>query len=215
MSKIHTSHQNETEIPQEIDSSAFATAVEQAQIDFTPAFVHGLLTAYCSEEVNSHGWVTLLTTALDPNHTQQTNQLRYLNQVKNTIATQLSDSELSFQLLLHNTAGTLHDEVLLTKEWASGYWLGVEKTQLNERVDSDALSREFLADLTQVIAMPLPSEDDLDNSATGEESYTDNYDSSGEIYDNDSDDDTHADILQIQEYCRAGAIGVFLASWSD
>lgn len=214
MSKTNTRHQNATEMLSEIDANAFAEAVERAKIAFTPAFVHGVLTAYCSEEAHSHSWATALTSEIAPNDDEQTTQLRYLNQVKNVIGTQLSDAELGFQLLLHNTAETLHDEVLLTKEWASGYWLGVEETQLAERVSNDELSREFLDDLAQILAMPLPDEDDLEN-ASETDGYSDHYDSSSEIYDNDHEDDTRTDILEIQEYCRAGAIGVFLASWSS
>lgn len=194
--------------------SEFAQAISRANIDFTPAFVHGLLTAYCCEASHAHRWAMTLVTDIDPNDDLLATQLRYLNQAKNVISTQLADSEFSFQLLLHNTADTLHDEVLLTREWASGYWLGVQDIGLAERVAHDDLSNEFLTDLPQIIAMPVPNEDALDNTAVSD-GYTDNYDDSDDVYDHDTGDDTRNDIIAIQEYCRAGVIGVFLASWKD
>lgn len=212
MRKNTTNHQNDAKITTEIDPKAFADAVSLAEINFTSAFVHGLLTAYCCEEENSHGWATTLIDDIDPDNETLTTQLRYLNQVKNAMGAQLSDSELGFQLLLDNSAETLHDEVLLTREWASGYLLGVEALGLTERVKDDDLSTEFLADLPQIAAMPLPDEDEIEAASISDD-YSDNYDASEDIYDQDTGDDTRTDILEIQEYCRAGAIGVFLASW--
>ncbi len=197
-----------------IDAETFALAIEKAEIHFQPAFVHGLLTAYCCDVEDAHGWATALVDNIDPDNDTLTEQLRYLNQARNTIGTQLADSQLGFPLLLHNTAETLHDEVLLTREWASGYYLGVQNLQLSERVAHDDLSVEFLQDLSRIVAMPLPDDDALDAASISDD-YSDQYDDSDDIYDADTGDDTRTDILEIQEYCRAGAIGVFLASWRD
>ncbi len=151
---------------------------------------------------------------IDPNNKTQTEQLRYLNKVKNAIGSQLSDSELGFTILLNNTAGTLHDEVLLTREWVSGYCLGASSINLSDKVNGDEQSIEFLDDLQQIIAMPLPTDEALEN-ASDYDDYSDNYDESDDIYDNDLGDDTRTDIMEIQEYCKAGAISVFLASYKD
>ncbi len=207
-----TSNANDT--LDHIDEQRFLEAIDLASIDFTPAFVHGLLTAYCCEDERSHEWAIMLSEDIDPDNKTLTAQLRYLNQAKNVIGAQLADSELGFQLLLNNTAHTLHDEVLLTREWASGFLLGAEAIGLAERVAHDDLSSEFLADLPQITAMPLPDDDALDTASIADE-YSDNYDSSDDVYDEDTGDDTRNDILQIQEYCRAGAIGVFLARWKE
>lgn len=213
MNNPNTNNPKVTDSLDSIDEDRFAQAIELAGISFTPAFVHGLLSAYCCEDENSHGWAPTLVVDIDPDNKTLTKQLRYLNQARNIIGTQLADSELSYQLLLNNTADTLHDEVLLTREWASGYLIGVENLGLTERVSHDDLSSEFLSDLPQITGMPLPEEDiDIEPVSDG---YTDNYDSSDEIFDQDTGDDTRADILEIQEYCRAGAIGVFLASWKE
>lgn len=214
MNKVNTNNQTVTDTADDIDAAAFAKAIDLAKIAFTPAFVHGLLSAYCCEEENAHGWATLLVSDIDPSNETLTTQLRYLNRARNIIGTQLSDSELSFSLLLDNRAETLHDEVLLTREWASGYLLGVESLALNERVGDDDFSSEFLSDLAQIAAMPLPDDDAL-AAASVSDGYTDHYDSSDEFYDQDGGDDTRSDILEIQEYCRAGAIGVFLTCWQS
>lgn len=198
----------------DINENDFAVAVDKVEMDFTPAFVHGVLTAYCCQVAQPHGWATALVAELDPMNITQATQLRYFNEVKNMIAAQLADSELSFQLLLNNTAETLHDEVLLTREWASGYWLGIQSAGIDKHIENDELSSEFINDLPQITAMPLPDEVALE-AASLSEGYSDAYDDVPDIYDSDTGDDTRADIMQIQEYCRAGAISVFLASWQD
>ncbi len=192
-----------------LDEVAFAQAIAEADMDFQPAFVHGLLSAYCCQTDAPHAWVNALVDEIDPDNAKLTEALRYLNQVRHTLAEQLADSELSFQLLLDNRAQTLHDEVLLTREWASGYYLGVQELNLAERLGNDDLSAEFLNDLARIVAMPLPNDDDID-SASVTAAYSDHYDPNDE---DDNGDDTRSDIMEIQEYCRAGAIGVFLASW--
>ncbi len=199
-------------IAEHIDDSDFAAAVDKAALDFTPAFVHGLLTAYCCQVAQPHGWATALVAELDPMNAAQTTQLRYFNIVKNAIATQLADSELSFQLLLHNSAETLHDEVLLTREWASGYWLGIQNTGIDKLLSDDEISSEFINDLPQITAMPLPDDSALATASLSDD-YRDQYDDHSDI--DDSNDDTRLDIMEIQEYLRAGAINVFLASWAD
>lgn len=197
-----------------IDENDFSAAVDNAEIDFTPAFVHGLLCAYCCQVEQPHGWATALVTELDPENAMQTTQLRYFNEAKNTVAAQLADSELSFQLLLNNTAETLHDEVLLTREWASGYWLGVQSAGIDKQVENDELSSEFIKDLPQITSMPLPDETALETASVSD-GYSDAYDDEPDIYDSDRGDDTRIDIMEIQEYLRAGAMSVFLASWQD
>lgn len=203
-----------TDTADTINENDFAAAVDKAEMDFTPAFVHGVLTAYCCQVDQPHGWATALVAELDPMNVTQTTQLRYFNEVKNTIAAQLADSELGFQLLLNNTAETLHDEVLLTREWASGYWLGVQNASIDQQVSDDELSSEFINDLPQITAMPLPDETALETASLSD-GYSDEYDDAPDIYDQDTGDDTRTDIMQIQEYCRAGAMSVFLTSWKD
>lgn len=203
-----------TDVANDINEDDFAAAVDNAKIDFTPAFVHGMLTAYCCQVEQPHGWATALVSNLSPMNNIQTTQLRYFNEAKNTIAAQLADSELSFQLLLNNTADTLHDEVLLSREWASGYALGIQNSAIAQQVAGDELASEFLNDLPQITGMPVPDDTALETASLSD-GYTDVYDDVPDIYDQDTGDDTRIDIMEIQEYLRAGAMSVFLASWQD
>ncbi len=102
----------------------------------------------------------------------------------------MADSELSFQLLLYNSAETLHDEVLLTREWASGYWLGIQNTGIDKLLRDDEISNEFINDLPQITAMPLPDDSALETASLSDD-YRDQYDDHSDI--DDSNDDTRLD----------------------
>lgn len=154
--------------------------VEQADIDFSSAFVHGVLTAYaCKDEHDKH-WASLLQTQPTLNDTQK-QAFQALAKAQKYISKQLADSELSFQLPI-NDENNIKEQALSTRDWASGFWLGLKQNKLLQQI-TDKTTLEFADDLQRIAAMPLPSEEDKDNLT---------------------------DLLEIQEYCRMGTIGLFL-----
>ncbi len=155
--------------------------VEQAGIDFSPAFVHGVLTAYACQDENNNYWATLLQPQSTLN-SKQKQAFKELATAQKDIARQLADSELSFQLPCRDEA-TIRQQSLSTRDWASGLWLGLQHNDLLSQIEDEA-SAEFVGDLQRIAAMPLPDAADKENSA---------------------------DLLEIQEYCRMGAIGLFLS----
>ncbi len=155
---------------------------EKANIDFAPAFVHGVLTAYACHDENDRHWAILLQPESELTETQK-QAFNELAEIQNHIATQLADSNLSFQLPL-NDDDSVSTQSLATRDWASGLWFGLQKNNLLDKM-SDEANIEFIRDLKSISAMPLLDEDDKDNLS---------------------------DLLEIQEYCRMGTIGLFLST---
>ncbi len=174
------------EINTTIEPTTLEKVIEQAEIDFTPAFVHGVLTAYaCHDEDDKH-WAILLQpddATLDENQQQAFNDLAEIQQA---IGAQLADSDLSFQLPIADNA-EIRQQSLATRDWASGLWFGLQQSDSLEKI-SDEANIEFIRDLKSISAMPLLDDDDKHNLA---------------------------DLLEIQEYCRMGTIGLFLSSHKD
>ena len=164
-----------------IEYSKVEQLLDVAGIDFSVSFVHGALSAYACGDLQDNRWVTIFQSDLVVNDDQK-NSFRQLAEHKQMIASELADSNFSFNLLI-NERGNIKQQVLSTREWTSGFWLGLNKSKLLEKIkDEDSLG--FMRDLQQVSAMPLPS---------------------------DSDKDSLEDLLQVQEYCRMGVIGLFLS----
>ncbi len=165
-----------------IEPTTLEKIVEQAEIDFSPAFVHGVLTAYACNDENDRHWAILLQPEpkLDDNQQQAFNELAEIQQA---IGVQLADSELSFLLPITDD-GNIRQQSLQTRDWASGLWFGLQQNDLLDKV-ADEENIEFIRDLKKISAMPLPDEADKHNLA---------------------------DLLEIQEYCRIGAIGLFLSN---
>lgn len=165
-----------------MDDVALIKCLENADIDFSPSFVHGVLSAYACIGDNDNAWAVLLQPELDPKNVLQKEALQSLHSYKNTIAEQLADSDLGFYPLL-GESDSLREQSLATREWVSGFWLGLKENKLPTRLqDEDA--QEFIGDVQRIAAMPLLDEDDADSTQ---------------------------DLLEVQEYCRMGTIGVFLS----
>lgn len=154
---------------------------EKAGIAFSAAFVHGVLSAYACKDSQDNRWVTLLITDTTPDDSQK-QAFNALASQQKTLAKQLADSQFSYALPSPEKEG-IRAQSLLTRDWASGFWLAAEHSHLLKQV-SDKASLTFFADLKRIAAMPIISENNQDN---------------------------HADLLEIQEYCRMGAIGLFLS----
>ncbi len=159
--------------------------IEQAEIDFTPAFVHGVLTAYACHDEDDRHWAIILQpdSTLDENQQQAFNKLADIQQA---IGAQLVDSDLSFQLPIADDT-SIRQQSLATRDWASGLWFGLQQNDLLEKI-TDETNVEFIRDLKSISAMPLLDEDDKHNLA---------------------------DLLEIQEYCRMGVISLFLSNHKE
>lgn len=156
--------------------------------EFSPAFIHGVLSAYCCQEKydDPKSWQSLLLPDFDEHNSEQKKLLEVFIVAKATIHRQLQSNDFVFALPDCDD-DSLSAQVLATREWASGFWLAVEQSQLAQAVyDTDAT--EFIGDLQRIAAMPLPAEDEEENP------------------------DNQADLIEIQEYCRMGVIGLFLSA---
>ncbi len=159
--------------------------IEQAVIDFSPAFVHGVLTAYACQDENDKHWAILLQPQATLTEAQK-QAFQTLADTQKIIAGQLADSDLSFQLPLTDN-DTIKQQSLATRDWASGLWLGLQHNGLLTKITDEA-SVEFIQDLQRISAMPLLDGEDKHNLG---------------------------DLLEIQEYCRMGTIGLFLSVHND
>lgn len=157
----------------------------KANIDFSASFSHGLLTAYCCNHRSQTEWQTALLPEYDPLDVIQQTAIQQLEEIKNEINEALADASFSYQLLLDDATEEVRDTALSTREWASGLFLGIKNIELETQL-SDEDSLEFIQDLQRIAAMELPEESDLE---------------------------TLSDLIEIQEYCRIGAIGLYLTSW--
>ncbi len=156
--------------------------IEQAEIDFAPAFVHGVLTAYACHDENDRHWAILLQTQ-EQLTDKQSQAFQQLAEMQQAIGVALADSDLSFQLPITDDA-SIKQQSLATRDWASGLWFGLQQNDLLEKI-TDETNVEFIRDLKSISAMPLLDDDDKHNLA---------------------------DLLEIQEYCRMGVIGLFLSN---
>lgn len=197
-------------------------------IDFSAPFVHGVLTAFCCHSNDPEGWVGLLMPSNrgahdhdhdhdhdDEDEAQRQSELesvfKYLRQLKNQIADTLSDNELNFDIDIGEPAN-LFEEVFYTREWASGYYLGLEHAGVYPFIEHDEDSVEFFKDLAPISAMPLPDEEDYLEATDAINHYTDAYDADLEEEINELDD-MQKDLAEIEEYLRIGAVGLFIASY--
>lgn len=196
-----------------------------AGIEFSPSFVQGVLSAYCCKTYSGIGWSALLwhqssgadkpstdkPSATAPSATaSSTNAINDINAIdvmaqqstqqqsigarqdstqtlanyQDKLKAQLDDPDCDYQLLLP-TDDNAHQLALAIREWASGFWLGLQQSHLINNL-TDSHSKEYLSDLQRISAMPLPDE---------------------------ADSDSLVDIAEIQEYCRMGAISLYLSSW--
>lgn len=169
-----------------IDYATMKKLTNIAEIHFSPAFVHGVLTVYAMLEGNDNRWVNAFYDDLSRLTDRQKDGLQTLAKAKEKIKRQLADSQLGFQLLSRSDVD-VREQTLLTREWVSGYWLGLKRAQLMEKIE-DTASLEFIEDLQRIAAMPLPEGDDQDSLS---------------------------DLIHVQEYCRMGAISVFLSLSND
>lgn len=165
-----------------LDYTTTVELLDGADIDFSPAFVHGLLSAYACGDLQDNRWVTVLQADLTNVNDAQKAAFQQLATEKTALAKQLADSDFSFVLLIDET-GNIREQSLSTREWASGFWLGLKQSDLLPKITDEA-SLDFVSDLQRIAAMPLPDE---------------------------SDDDSLDDLLQVQEYCRMGAVSLFLS----
>lgn len=164
------------------DTTNLENLLETADIDFSAAFSHGVLTAYCCTAEPHDGWAVVLQPDLDPANTVQKEALQTLRDLKQQINTALEDSELPYQPLFSESE-SVREQALSTREWVSGFWLGLQQTGLSEQL-SDEASKDFLRDLRHIASMPLPDEGDAESLA---------------------------DLMEVQEYCRMGAVSLFLS----
>ncbi|MBS9777884.1 MAG: UPF0149 family protein [Gammaproteobacteria bacterium] len=156
--------------------------LDKAEIDFSVSFVHGLLSAYASGDLHDNRWVTVLQTDLSNVTEQQKGTFQKLADIKQEIVKQLADSEFPFEVMI-NEQGDIRDQSLSTREWASGFWLGLKHSDILKKI-TDETSHDFLKDLQRIAAMPLLEE---------------------------ADQESIDDLIQVQEYCRMGAVSLFLS----
>lgn len=169
-----------------LDYATLEKWLGKADITFSASFTHGLLSAYCCQHDGNSHWAKLLITDRDAMDVSQQRAITKLEGAKQDINEQLADASLSFQLLLDDQAENIREEVLSTREWASGFWLGIKELGFMQHCkENNAI--EFMQDLQRIAAMPLPEEED---------------------------GDSHSDLIEIQEYCRMGAISLYLTSWN-
>jgi len=170
-----------------INYTSIQQCIEEAGIGFSAAFTHGLLSAYCCPHDLGQRWATVLVTEMDPMNVLQVEALKRLNCYKNDIAAALGDADFAFQLVLNDEDAGLQENVLALRDWASGYWLGVDAIGLAKTLDDD-YSREFIGDLPAITAIDVP----LLASDDGEQ---------------------QNDFVEIAEYCRMGAVSLYLSAW--
>ncbi|MGY0400082.1 MAG: YecA/YgfB family protein [Ostreibacterium sp.] len=170
-----------------MNNTSLAKSLENANIDFSPPFVHGVLSAYACIDDTDNGWAIILQPEIDSMNILQKEALNELNTYKDIIVEQLLDNNLGFQPLFSHDS-SIRKQALSTREWVSGFWLAVSNKGDLVKVLQDKDSTEFIQDLQRITAMPLPNDNDIDNQQ---------------------------DLLEVQEYCRIGAIGLFLTLRSD
>ncbi len=158
---------------------------EQVHGEFSPAFIHGWLCAYsCQTKYDDpETWRPVLLPDYNHQDNEQSNSLQAFIAAKQAITEKLHSSELAFTLPYDENDDS-YTQAMVTRDWASGFWLAAEQTRLAKLV-THAEAAEFLADLPRIAAMPLPQADDTDSLV---------------------------DLMEIQEYCRVGVMGVFLSA---
>lgn len=169
------------------DYATFEQWLLDADIDFSAAFSHGLLTAYCCKHSRRVDWAEILIPHFDKMNVSHKALVKECRGFQQTISEQLADEHFSFQLLLNEQADNIRDEVLSFREWVSGYWLGLQNLSLPPQA-IETQSLEFIKDLPKIVSIALPENED-----------------SG----------TLADLIELQEYCRVGVVSLFLASWQS
>lgn len=167
------------------DYTTFEQWLLALDIDFSTSFSHGLLAAYCCKHSRRVDWPEILIPHFDKMNVSHQTFIKQGKVFQQEISDQLADENFTFQLLLDDQAETLRDEVLGLREWVSGYWLGLQNISLPPQA-IETQSLEFMKDLPKIAGVALPD---------------------------DNDSDTLADLIELQEYCRVGAISLFLASW--
>ncbi len=165
------------------DTTNIENLLETADIDFSAAFSHGVLTAYCCSKTNDDSWAITLQPDIDVNDEQQKTAFQELKNLKQHIHKALQDSDLSFQpLFLDSESASIREQSLSTREWVSGFWLGLQQAGLVEAI-TDESSKDFLKDMRHIASMPLLDDDDSENLT---------------------------DLMEVQEYCRMGVLSLFL-----
>lgn len=167
-----------------IDYTTLESDLDKADCDFTAAFTHGLLSAYCCTNNQNNDWALIIFSDLDKMNVSQQETIKTLTQLKAHLTEQLADSELGYQLLT-DTSSDLSAQVLSTREWTSGFWLGLQRSEL-KKIDESSL--EFIKDLSAIAAMPIPE---------------------------DNDEANLTDLMEIQEYCRMGVISLYLTQHKE
>lgn len=168
------------------DTTNLENLLEMANIDFSAAFSHGLLTAYCCSQTIDDSWLMVLQPDINPKDDEQQSAFQALKTVKQQIMEDLQDSDLSFQpLFLENVS--VREQSLSTRDWVSGFWLGLQQTGIADQL-TDNSAKDFLKDIKFMASMPLLEEENAENLS---------------------------DLMEVQEYCRMGALSLFLSAKAE
>lgn len=161
-----------------IDITTLDMDLKKVGCEFSLAFVHGLLAASCCQATDDADWINVLFSKT-AYKTEQKAMIKTLFLLKNDLDQALGDSQLAFDLLLDKHL-PIAQQTLQTRDWISGFLLGIKRKKLTV---SDTISQEFISDLTRLAAMPIPEAETEDNAA---------------------------DLTEIQTYCQIGVITLYL-----
>lgn len=174
-----------------VSDSDLTQSLNNLDIDFSASFSHGVLFALnCflpSNEKIVNNFIELIVNDSSEHHDNQSILRDILEETIETIRKALQQDPFTFQPLIDKSSISLETESV--KDWASGLILGIEqnKSKINDKKFS-INSQEFLKDLGSIALMPVL--DEIDGAS-------------------------EADLMEIEEYLRMGAIGLYFDSQTN
>ena len=132
------------------DYDELAAALQAADIDLSPAEVHGILTGAASvPDGRAPGALFFGRKQVKPTPAVE-NFLRLVVAFQEDIRARLQGTEFEFQLLLPPSGSDLADEVEALGAWARGYVLGLTTAGVAEPQQLRGEAGEFVADVLSI-----------------------------------------------------------------
>lgn len=148
------------------------TLCQQADLDFSASECHGIITGLiCTAAASARPWLDKLYTDNSIHHINDTD-LAHWNQLYTASLTQLSATELNFQLLLPDDQHLLSQRTAALTDWCCGFLFGISAgdLKLDQKLPADI--NEIIHDLAQISNAGY---DEADNNNEGETAYMELY----------------------------------------
>lgn len=153
-----------------------------------PAESHGLLSALlCGSKDAIRIWLEELLTEQHEGDMLEGEAIEMLESFAGVVKVQLQGTDLSYELLVPDDDGALHERVYALAQWCQGFYLGLGIIGISDLQQLPDDSREVVQDMMEIARI-------------------ENYDEQSEEQANEEDEGAYAELV---EYLRVGVLLIY------